>query len=143
MPLGVLLSAAGSLLAIEEVRRATLVGGVGVDDGRLVFRMAATAAQMIEADVGHNAINPGVEGAIEAEPRQVAINLQECFLVDVLGVFGAAQNVEREAQNLAVVALDENFEGGAVARLRALDEDAVISAGRRSATQRRRFPWRS
>ena len=101
--------------------------------GGLVFRMAAAAAQMIEADVGHNAVNPGVEGAIKAEARQVAINFQECFLVDVLGVFGAAQNVEREAQNLAVIALDENFEGGAVAGLRALDEDAVFGAGRRFA----------
>ena len=130
MPLGVRLAAAGRLLPIEEVRRTALAGGVGMDDRSLVFGMAATSAQMVEADVGDNAVDPGVKGAIKTEARQVAINLDEGFLVDILGVFGAAQNIEREAQDLAVVALDENFEGGAVACLGALDEDAVLGRGK-------------
>src|SRR5690349_20045432 len=42
---------------------------------RLFLRVAAAAAQMVKANIGNDAIDPGVEGAFETKARQVAINL--------------------------------------------------------------------
>jgi len=106
--------------------------------------MAATTAQMIETNVCNDAVDPGVERAFKTETGQVAENFQERLLIDVLGVFGAAEDVESEPQDLAVVAVDKDFESRTVSGLRALDEDTVIGdrvsefAGRGNAGYRRR-----
>jgi hypothetical protein len=60
---------------------------------------------------------------------EVPIDLQESFLVDVASVFGALHKVEGQAEDVAVIAANEFFEGGSVARLGALDQDALIEAG--------------
>ena len=41
---------------------------------------------MVEAEVGDDAVDPGVEGALEAEVAEVAISLEEGLLLDVLGI---------------------------------------------------------
>src|ERR1700720_1568558 len=116
----------GSLLPIKEIAIATLLGGDRAQERRLLFRMAATAAQVIEANVGNDSIDPGEEGAFEAEAVQIAVDLQEGLLIDVPRVFGAAQPVGREPQDLPVVALHEQVESGAVAGLGALDKRPVV-----------------
>src|SRR5580704_8044912 len=88
--------------------------------------MAVAAAQVIEADVCDDAINPSIESAFEAEAVEIAVNLEKGFLVDIPRIFRAAQHIEREPQNLAIVALHEHLESGAVTRLRALDQRSVI-----------------
>ena len=39
----------------------------GVDHHRLVFAAGFAPTQMVEAEVGHDAVDPGVEGTLEAE----------------------------------------------------------------------------
>src|SRR6185312_634937 len=45
-------------------------------------------AQLIQAQVRRNPVQPGVEAAIEAEMIQVAVHPQERFLVHIPGIFG-------------------------------------------------------
>src|ERR1700747_1625760 len=69
-------------LPLEEIRnpffvmcRSTL--------GSLIFRTRLPPAQMIQADVRYDPIQPGVEAALEAKPVQIPINLKKGFLLDV------------------------------------------------------------
>src|SRR5262249_3306142 len=50
---------------------------------RLIFRARLTAAKMVQANIGHDAVEPGVEAALEAEAMKVAVNLEEGFLINV------------------------------------------------------------
>ena len=80
----------GLLLVIKEIGVAALPRGDRVQKGRLFFRVTAAAAQMIEANIRNDSIDPGVEGAFEAEAAQIAIDLQEGLLIDVSSIFRAA-----------------------------------------------------
>ena len=85
---------------------------------------------MIEADVGDDAVRPGIKAALETEARQIFVNFQEGFLVDVAGIFGLAQNIEGDSQDIAVVAVDQLFKRFAVAALRAFDQGALFGRSR-------------
>ena len=89
---------------------------------------------MIEADVGDDAVRPGIKAALEAETRQILVNFQEGFLIDVAGIFGLVQNVQGDSQDVAVVAVHQLFKRFAVAALRAFDQGALI--GRSQAAPR-------
>src|SRR5262249_40765740 len=92
----------------------------------LFARLAA--AQMVETKVGDDAVDPGVERALEAEVPEMAIRLQERFLVDVLRVGLRTGEVQRQAQDRVVVLADECLERGAVTALRRADQIAVFYA---------------
>src|SRR5260370_13162752 len=81
---------------------------------------------MIQADIGDNAIKPGVETAFEAEAMQVAVDLQEGFLIDVAGVFGALHQAQGKAQDVAVVSTHKLLKRKAAARLSFLDKSALF-----------------
>ena len=61
--------------------------GGGVDDGWF-FLADLPFAEMIEADVGDDAIEPGGEVGIETEGMEVFVNAEESFLVDIAGFVG-------------------------------------------------------
>ncbi len=52
---------------------------------RSVFFPHLFLADVIQAQIGHNPVNPGIERALEAEASDVLVCLQERFLIDVLG----------------------------------------------------------
>ena len=60
-------------------------------------------AQLVEAEVGDDTVQPGGETAIEAELGQVAIDAEKGLLIDIAGVFFGAQQIVGHAQNLMVV----------------------------------------
>ena len=95
------------LLPVEEIAGQHLAIQVRRKLGRLVFRAAASAAQMIEADIGDDTVHPGIKAALEAETRQIFVNFQESFLINVASVFGLVQDVQGNAQDVAVVAVHE------------------------------------
>ena len=66
---------------------------------------------MIEADVGDDAVQPGVETAFETESMEVFVNFQEGFLINVAGIFVALHQVERQTEHIAIVTVDEFLEG--------------------------------
>src|ERR1035437_5975134 len=68
------------LLAIEEINGRAVATQVGRVFGRLIFRPAAAAAEMIEADIGYDAAHPRIKTTLETEPRQIFVNFQKSFL---------------------------------------------------------------
>jgi hypothetical protein len=73
-----------------------------------------------------------VKAALEAEAMQIAIDLQERFLVDVTGVLGTLHQVQREAQHVAVVAAHQLLEGSAAACLGFSHQTSIVKLGQRS-----------
>ena len=84
--------------------------------------------QVIEAQVGHDSVDPGIEGTLKAEAANVYISTQKGFLVDVLSIFLRAGEMNCEAQHGTVVLPYQFFESGCVAELSSADELCVIYA---------------
>lgn len=103
-------------LAVEEIG-VDAVGFSGCRFRGLILGAARAAAQVVQANVGHHAVEPSVKAALEAEIVQVAVDLEEGVLIEVAGVFGAARQVHRQAQNILVVAAHQFVESGPAARL--------------------------
>src|ERR1700733_11836218 len=80
------------------------------DRSRDVTLAGTVLAQMIQAEIGNNAIDPGVKGAFEAEAAQIHVGAQESFLVDVLTILGGAGQMGGQTQNRAVVLLYQLLE---------------------------------
>src|SRR5258707_11172190 len=83
---------------------------------------------MIEAQVGYDAVNPGVERTLEAKASDVLVGLEEGVLIDILGVVLGAGQVQRQAQDGVIVVTHEFLEGGAVPALRLADENRIVDA---------------
>src|SRR4029077_18576728 len=88
-----------------------------------------SSAQVIEADVGNDAVRPGIKTALESETRQVFINFQEGFLIDIAGVFGLMQNIKGNSQDVAIVTLHQLFKRLSVATLGAFNQGALFGWG--------------
>ncbi len=115
-------------LALEEIGNAFLLVA-GVQFRRLVFGTCLAAAQVVQTNVGNDAIQPGIEAAFETETVEIAVNLEERFLVDVPGVFGALHQIERQPQHVTVVAAHQFLESRAAAGLCYRDQGPLIEVG--------------
>ena len=65
-------------------------------DGR-VFLAHLALAQLVETQVGDDAVNPGVERALKAEIVDIAVSLQKGVLVNILRVLLGAASCGRQA----------------------------------------------
>ena len=83
---------------------------------------------MVEAKVGDDAVDPGIERALKTEAAQVLVGLQKGVLINVLCVGFRTGEAEREPQNTLVVVADEFFERGAIATLSLSDQSVVVHA---------------
>jgi hypothetical protein len=81
---------------------------------------------MVETQIGHDAVDPGVEGALKPETADVDVSPQEGFLVDVLAVFLGAGKMDCQAEHGPVVLANQFFKGGGIAELCSADELRVI-----------------
>src|SRR6185437_8279912 len=90
-------------LAIKKVARAALAI---LRHRGLILAARGAAAKMIQSDVGYDSVEPGVEGALEAEAMQVPVDAQEAFLVDVPRLLGTANQIQRQPQDIPVVFAD-------------------------------------
>jgi hypothetical protein len=120
------------LLPVEEIRGVRVALRIRGVIGGLVFRTAAPAAKVIEANVRYDAIHPRIETALEAEAVQILIDLNKRFLVDVSGIFGPVQDIHGDSQDVPVIPVDQFLERFAVTALRAFDQNAVIGSGQGS-----------
>src|SRR6202521_5063361 len=118
-------------LAFEKVSDSFVVVG-GAELRRLVFGTRLAAAQLVEANVGHDAVEPSIKAALEAKPVEIAVHLQEGFLINVAGIFRALHQVEGQPQNVAVIAAHEFLESRSAATLRLGDEGPFVKLGKRS-----------
>src|SRR6266550_7606137 len=96
-------------LALEKVGDALLVKA-GIQFRSLIFRARLAAAQMVQANVGYDAVEPGVKAALEAETMEIAVDLQECFLVDVSGILGALHEIQGQPQDVPIIAAHQFLE---------------------------------
>src|SRR5208282_785638 len=85
-------------------------------------------AEMVEAEIGDDPVDPGVEGALEAEAAQILVGLEEGLLINVLGVRLGSRQVQRQPQHRLIVMAYQNLEGCAVSLLRLPDQTRVVNA---------------
>src|SRR5438445_2454513 len=104
-------------LALEEVRNALLVEA-RAQFRSLIFGTRLAASEVVQTNVGNDAVEPGVKAALEAESVEIAVNLEECFLVNVPGVLGALHEIQRQTEHVAVVAAHQFLESCTAACLR-------------------------
>src|SRR5438477_8209337 len=89
--------------------------------GRLGRELDALAA-VVDGRVGGEFLEPGVEGAFGIVSAQVAIELDEDLLGQVMGLVGVSQMLVGETVNAALQAANQLLEGLAVASRRLADE---------------------
>jgi hypothetical protein len=83
---------------------------------------------VIEAQVGHNPVNPGVEGTLEPEAAYVFVGLEERVLINILSVLLRSGEMKSEPQHRLIVMTNEFLEGGAASALGLPNEHRVIDA---------------
>ena len=87
---------------------------------------------MIQTEVGHDAIDPGVERTLETEARQIDVRPEKRFLINVLPILRRTGEVDGQAQHGAIVLPHQFFEGGGVALLGLANQRGIVHADRRA-----------
>src|SRR5207302_3673180 len=100
----------------------------GIFRHRRIFFSHALLAQMVEAQIGYDPVNPGVEGALETEAADILVRFEEGVLIDVLSVLFGSGEMQGQPQDRLVIVLHELLEGSAVAPLRLADQHRVVYA---------------
>src|SRR5258708_5607999 len=95
---------------------------------------------MIEANIGHNTVQPGVEAAIEAEGVNIAIDPQKRFLINIPRVFGRPHQVHGEPEDTLIVRANKTLEGVLVAALHCPNGASFIHTCDRSGTHGSSLP---
>ncbi len=80
---------------------------------------------MVEAAVAGDPVKPGAEVDLALVGEHRSVGVDEDLLEDVLGVLGGAQHLPAEAEQAALVAVDERLEGAGVATPRHRDQAVV------------------
>ena len=73
--------------------------------------------QLIQADVGHDPVQPGMKTAIEPERMQVPVDPRKRLLVHVARIFRRPQQVHRQPEHTLVVRADQLLKSVLVAAL--------------------------
>ncbi len=115
-------------LALEKVGDSFLMDA-GIQLRRLVFGPRLAAPQVVQANVGDDTVQPGIKAALEAETVEIAVNLEEGFLINVPSILGAFHEIERQAQHVAVMAAHQFLESRAAARLCFRNQGPLVEVG--------------
>jgi hypothetical protein len=82
---------------------------------------------VVQAQIRHDAIQPGVKTAIEPEVLKVAEYPQERFLVHIVSIFGGSQKVHGKAEHTLVIGANELLKGGMIALLSRPDQRRLVN----------------
>jgi hypothetical protein len=85
---------------------------------------------VIETQIGHYAVDPGIERTLKAEAADVDISAQEGLLINVLAVFLRAGEMNRQSKHGSIVLANQLFERSGIAQLSPADKLRIINAGR-------------
>ena len=85
-----------------------------------------TATEVVEADIGNNPIQPGVERTIEPESVEVPVDLQKSLLVDIARFIRRPQKVHGDAEDTLVVGPHQTLESILVALLGRADQPGFV-----------------
>ncbi len=103
------------LLAVMDLLR----GRGGFDFGNHVhrfLRVGARFAEVVEAAVAGDPVEPGAEVDLPLVGEHRPVGVDEDLLQHVFGVLGRAEHLAAEAEQAALVAVDDHLEGARVAR---------------------------
>src|SRR5262249_16374007 len=78
----------------------------------------APLAQLVDAGVHGDAIDPREEGSIAIEPSEPPVNAQKGFLARIPRVLGVAEDAERDTVDAPLVARNERAKCAAIAFFR-------------------------
>src|SRR5438477_9066791 len=70
---------------------------------RRIFFSHLLLPQVIEAEIGDDAVNPGIKRTLEAKTADVLVRLQERFLINVLGFRVRAGKMHSQPEHCLVV----------------------------------------
>ncbi len=102
-----------------------LGGRGGLDGGDHVhrfLRVGGRFAQVVEAAVAGDPVEPGAEVDLALVGEHRPVGVDEDLLQDVFGVLRRAQHLAAEAEQAALVAVDDRLEGAGVAAPRHRDQ---------------------
>jgi tRNA C32,U32 (ribose-2'-O)-methylase TrmJ len=86
----------------------------------------AAPAELIDAQVIGDAIEPSVKARRALKAAEVSMDLDKGLLADVQGVLAVVEHAEREGVDAPLIALNELTKGLLVAALAALDQALVF-----------------
>jgi hypothetical protein len=104
---------------------------------RAVLCAGAISPQVVQTEVGNNAIDPGRDRALKAEATELFVDLYECFLMDILSNVVRAGDTLRESQNGLVVDVHQFLKSGVISGLRRPNQGVILS---RACTLHHRSP---
>jgi hypothetical protein len=85
---------------------------------------------MIETQIGHDAVDPGIERTLKPEAADVDVGAQEGLLVNILAVFLRPGEMNRQSEHGSIVLANQFFERSGIAQLSPADKQRIINAGR-------------
>ena len=110
----------------QQIRGRVVLAVVAEPVVELDVAVALGLAQMVDAEVRHDSIQPGVEARVALELADVSMDLDEALLHDVERVLLIAEESESDRVDFALIALHQDFEGPFVTALYGGDEGEVL-----------------
>ena len=100
---------------------------VGIGCDRRIFFTYLLFPDVVQAQIGHDPVNPGVKRALKPEAPDVLVGLQERVLINILGFVFRSGKVQCEPQHRLVVVVYQFLERSTAAALRLANEHRVIN----------------
>ena len=85
---------------------------------------------MVEAEIGHDAVHPGIERAFKPKIGQIHVSSQKGLLVDVLRVFLRSSGMHGQPQYRPVIKPYQFLERGGITLLGSADQPEVVDTRR-------------
>src|SRR5215471_12073617 len=93
-----------------------------------IFAARLALAQVVEAEVGNDPVNPGIERTFKTEITNVTVGFEESFLIDVLSVCLRVGEMKSQPQHRLVVLTNQRLKRSPVTALRGANQIAVIQS---------------
>ena len=81
---------------------------------------------MIQAEIGHDAVDPGVKGAFESKVANTFVRLQKCILINILGFVLGPGKMHGQPEDRLIIMPHQFLKGSAITALRFTDQPRVI-----------------
>ena len=94
----------------------------------VIFAAGFAPAQLVQAQIGDDPVNPGIKRALEAEVADIPVGLEEGLLVNILGIVLRTGQVQGQPQHLVFILAHQGVEGRAGTGLRLADQVHLVGA---------------
>ena len=83
---------------------------------------------VVQTQIRHDPVNPGVERTLETETPNALVSLQERFLINILRFVFRSRQVQSQAQYRLIILAHQFLEGGAATVLRLAHQKGVVNS---------------